>query len=159
LDISSEALPKYQWACNGDEGNVETYGRLYTWFAITDNRNVCPTGWHVPSDAEWNTLTNFLGGESVAGGKLKETGTTHWIAPNLGATNEVGFTALPGGYRYREGIFYNFNEYGFWWSSSECSNVSASSWHIGYGGQYTSIIVRDGNSWNTGFSVRCLRDE
>src|SRR5688500_14669040 len=75
LDISSESAPKYQWAYNGEESIVATYGRLYTWYAVTDSRNVCPTGWHVPSDAEWTTLTTYLGGESVAGDKLKENGT------------------------------------------------------------------------------------
>ena len=80
LDISGESYTKYQWAYDGNESNVATYGRLYTWYAVTDTRNVCPTGWHVPTDAEWTTLTTFLGGESVAGGKLKETGTTHWAS-------------------------------------------------------------------------------
>src|SRR4029078_12512714 len=91
LDISSESTPKYQWAYKGEESNVATYGRLYTWYAVADSRNVCPTGWHVPSDAEWTTLTTYLGGESVAGGKLKENGTVHWESPNTGATNESGF--------------------------------------------------------------------
>jgi len=96
LDISSEATPKYQWAFEGNESNVNTYGRLYTWWAVTDIRGVCPTGWHVPTEDDWITLTTYLGGEDVAGGKLKEAGTTHWWAPNEGATNSSGFTALPG---------------------------------------------------------------
>jgi uncharacterized protein (TIGR02145 family) len=78
LDISGESAPKYQWAYAGDEGNVATYGRLYTWHASTDNRSIAPVGWHVPTDAEWVTLTEFLGGEAAAQGKLKEAGTTHW---------------------------------------------------------------------------------
>lgn len=105
LDISSESAPKYQWAYAGDESNVATYGRLYSWYAVTDSRNVCPAGWHVPSDAEWTTLTDFLGGEVAAQGKLKEAGTIHWNSPNTGATNESGFTALPGGNRWDNGRF------------------------------------------------------
>ena len=118
-----KATPKYQWAYDGNESNVATYGRLYTWYAVTDSRNVCPTGWHVPTDAEWTTLTTFLGGENVAGGKLKETGTTHWTTPNTGATNETGFTALPSGYRYIDGTFLTIFSMGIWWSSTEASKM------------------------------------
>ncbi len=84
-----------------------TYGKLYNWYAVgsTNTKNVCPTGWHVPIDAELTTLQSFLGGEIVAGGKLKEKGTTHWLTPNTSATNETGFTALPGGYRSASGTF------------------------------------------------------
>ena len=81
LDIWGETSPRYQWAYDGNESNVATYGRLYTWYAVTDSRGVCPTGWHVPTDSEWTTLTDYLGGESVAGGKMKEAGTTHWNSP------------------------------------------------------------------------------
>lgn len=86
--------------------------------ASNGGRNICPIGWHVPSDAEWTTLTTYLGGESAAGGKLKESGTTHWTTPNLGATNETGFTAFPGGYRKYDGFsFIEIGNYGRWWSS------------------------------------------
>ena len=118
-NISGETTPKYQWAYNGNEANVTTYGRLYTWYAITDNRNVCPTEWHLPNDAEWTALTTCLG-EDVAGGKLKETGLDHWDSPNTGATNETGFTALPTGFRYR--LNGNFNDAGtlvYFWSSTQ----------------------------------------
>ena len=122
LDISNATTyptPKYQWAYAGTESNVATYGRLYTWYAATDTRNVCPTGWHVPADSEWATLTTYLGGLSVAGGQLKETGTSHWQSPNAGATNTSGFTALPGGSRTNDGTFYSIGGYGYWWSSTE----------------------------------------
>src|SRR5208283_1067517 len=76
LRPGDEIAPKYQWADSGNDGNIATYGRLYTWYAITDNRNVCPTDWHVPTDAEWTTLVNFLGGASIAGGKLKAVSST-----------------------------------------------------------------------------------
>lgn len=74
LNIEAESSPKYQWAYDSNENNVSTYGRLYTWFATTDSRNICPTGWHIPTDAEWTTLVNFLGGENEAGNNLNEIG-------------------------------------------------------------------------------------
>lgn len=84
---------------NNDASNNTDYGKLYNWYAITDSRKICPTGWHVPTNDEWLTLANYLGGESIAGGKLKEAGLTHWISPNIDATNEFAFNALPGGQR------------------------------------------------------------
>ena len=131
----------YCWY-NDDIGNKATYGALYTWAAAmngaassADNpstiQGVCPTGWHLPSDEEWTELTYYLGGESVAGGKLKETGTTHWNSPNTGATNETGFTALPGGYR---GIYGNFGNIGYY------GNVITS-----YSIHYTKLYEADYN--------------
>lgn len=119
LDISSESTPKYQWAYAGDESNVATYGRLYTWYAATDSRNVCPAGWHVASDGEWKTLIDFLGGETSAQGKLKEAGTTHWHSPNTDAKNESGFTALPGGNRFNNEPFLGLGEFTHWWTATE----------------------------------------
>jgi len=154
LDISGETTPKYQWTYDGNESNVATYGRLYTWYAVTDNRNVCPAGWHVPSDAEWTTLITFLGGIRVAGGKLKETGTTHWQSPNIGATNESGFTALPSGGREANGTFGGVGDDGLWWSSSETSATIAYNRYMDYLGFVSSSL----GSKQDGFSVRCLRD-
>ena len=118
-------------------------------------QGVCPSGWHLPSDAEWTQLTDYLGGESVAGGKLKETGTTHWLSPNTGATNETGFTALPGGYRYDNGPFSDIGYSGYWWSATEGSTDYA--W---YRNMYYSSYVVDSylNGKELGFSVRCVRD-
>jgi len=154
-DISGETEPKYWFAYNDDLNNISTYGRLYTWYTITDSRNVCPDGWHVPSDAEWTKLTTYLGGESVAGGKLKKPGTIHWISPNTGATNESGFTALPGGNRYSGGAFYSVGGNGFWWSSTE--SYADYAWcHFMY---YSfSNVFRYYYYKARGFSVRCLRD-
>jgi uncharacterized protein (TIGR02145 family) len=135
--------------------NVAAYGRLYTWYAVTDSRNVCPTGWHVPTDAEWSTLTTWLGGESVAGGKLKETGTTHWNDTNEGSTNETGFTALPGGYRYVDGTCLDIGSCGYWWSSTEGSSTYAWLRYMYY--DYTDV-GRDFYDKLDGFSVRCVRD-
>ena len=155
FDISAEAAPKYQWAYAGFEDNVFRYGRLYTWWAVTDIRGVCPTGWHVPSDAEWTTLTTFLGGEDVAGGKLKEAGTTHWWASDEGVTNSSGFTALPGGDRYDNGGFDGFGGYGNWWSSTEYSATIGYCRGISF--YWLSFPSQAANGW-WGFSVRCLRD-
>jgi uncharacterized protein (TIGR02145 family) len=156
LNVSGESTPKYQWAFNGNESNVTTYGRLYTWFAVNDNRNVCPTGWHVPSDAEWTILTTFMGGESVAGGKLKETGTTHWTTPNSEATNVNGFTALPGGFKDSNGgNFFGFGTNGYWWCSTESSTTDALYRTIGYDAFNTG---RYGGSKFYGYSIRCLQD-
>ncbi len=155
LDIHLESTPKYQWAYDGNESNVSTYGRLYTWYAVTDSRNVCPTGWHLPNNTEWTTLTTYLGGESVAGGKLKETGTTHWISPNTGATNETGFTALPGGGRDSYGGSFDVGRNGGWWSSIDYNTNSA--WYL-YLYNDDNNVNRPSDSKGNGYSVRCLKD-
>jgi uncharacterized protein (TIGR02145 family) len=155
LDISLETEPKYQWAFGANENKVSTYGRLYTWYAVTDIRDVCPTGWHVPTDVEWTNLTSFLGGEVVAGGKLKEAETSHWETPNTGATNESGFTALPGGLRYAISSFSSCFTEGGWWSSTEVNTSTA--WNRG---MYctSNTVLRKGYFKATGFSVRCIKD-
>ena len=128
---------------------------MYKWYAVTDWRKICPTGWHVPTDAEWTILTTFLGGESVAGGKLKETGTTHWLEPNTGAPNETGFTALPGGYRSNDnGIFFGMGSFNHYWSS-EMSDGYLWAAGVYYATPYFDIGYTSGAH---GFSVRCLRD-
>lgn len=158
MDISAEATPKYQWAYLGSDSNVDTYGRLYTWFAVTDSRNVCPTGWHVPSEAEWTVLVNFLGGWDVAGGKLKESGLTHWSSPNTGAVNSIGFNALPAGYRYgRATLFDYLKTVGYWWTTTERPNYTNGYRRLGT--YYTSQgIYVDDSEPNIGFSIRCIKD-
>ena len=144
---------------NNDVANNAKYGKLYNWYAVSPttngNKNVCPTGWHVPTDAEWTVLTDYLGGESVAGGKMKEVGTTNWNSPNIDATNTSLFTGLPGGYRGSDGGYTNVGYYGNWWSSSEYSTISAWNRSLYYDGG-------DANSYDynkeDGFSVRCLRN-
>ncbi|HZK93940.1 MAG TPA: FISUMP domain-containing protein [Prolixibacteraceae bacterium] len=136
-----------------------TYGGLYNWYAAIDSRNIAPVGWHVPTDAEWTTLTTFLDGVMAAGSKLKETGTSHWQSPNTGATNASGFTALPGGYRdlheYRVGTFFDVGKTGHWWSSTEGSGTSG--WFISL---YYDIAYygRGGRDKRDGGSVRCVKD-
>ncbi|MCX6232105.1 MAG: T9SS type A sorting domain-containing protein [Bacteroidetes bacterium] len=135
--------------------NSTTYGRLYIFYTVVDARGLCPIGWHVPSDSDWTTLTTFLGGESVAGHKLKEAGITHWASPNTGATNETGFTALPGSNRFFDGYFGNIGIDGFWWSSTE--NDAINTWSR-YVNNNDSNFYRMYFNKNNGFSVRCVRD-
>ena len=102
---------------NNDSKNGAIYGKLYNWYAITDPRGLAPVGWHIPNDTEWTTLTDYLGGQSVAGGKMKSTGS-EWDRPNTAATNSSGFSALPGGYRTNYGSWGAIGFSGKWWSSS-----------------------------------------
>ena len=146
--------------------NSTIYGRLYNWYAVDNNaatkvvsnggKNVCPTSWHVPTDAEWTTLTTYLEGESVAGGKLKETGTTHWLNSNTGATNETGFTALPGSLRVYDGWYDSFGFDGYWWSSTEYSTALA--WFRLIDCDMADVIRDHVNTSHFGFSVRCVKD-
>jgi uncharacterized protein (TIGR02145 family) len=140
---------------NNDVANGAIYGKLYNWYAVNDTRGLAPTGWHVATDAEWTILTDKLGGTLVAGGKMKTTGTTRWNIPNTGATNESGFTGLPGGYRNFDGAFYGVSDYGFCWSSSEfvTSNAFNRTLNASDGN-----ADRDYNDERNGYSVRCLRD-
>jgi uncharacterized protein (TIGR02145 family) len=154
LDISAESTPKYQWAYNGNESNVATYGRLYTWYTVNDSRNICPTGWHIPSFDEWKILRDYLGGENVAGGKLKETGTSHWYSPNEGATNLTGFTALPGGRKYA-GLFEGIGVANLLWSSTiEPKSLKPYFMQMDYAYGYLYWDFEDKIS----VSVRCLKD-
>jgi len=119
--VSSTVFGEYCSFENNPE-NEDIYGFLYNWYAVNDSRNIAPAGWHVATDEDWKTLVNYLGGDSISGGKLKETGTKHWYSPNTGSTNETGFTALPGGYIFSNGEFRDLRSYGSWWSSSEYSS-------------------------------------
>jgi uncharacterized protein (TIGR02145 family) len=144
---------------NNDAANDALFGKLYNWYAVNDSRGLCPTGWHVPSDGEWTTLTDFLGGESVAGGLMKSTATQPtpggWIVPNTGATNSSGFTGLPGGGRDSGGGFRDLGNFGYWWSSSDAGSGSAWSRFLVY---YYASAYRGSSYPRNGFSVRCARD-
>lgn len=139
--------------------NYATYGALYNWYAVNAGK-LCPAGWHVPSPAEWTTLTDYLGGESSAGGKLKEAGTTHWLSPNQGASNETGFTALPGGTLYADvpygGYFEYIGVYAFWWTAGEINSVTATAKSMECNNSLLSTYTY--YSINCGFSVRCISD-
>ena len=138
---------------NNDAANNIIYGKLYNWYAVADSRNLCPVGWHVPSDGEWTILENFLGGASIAGGKMKAVSNL-WLSPNTGATNESGFSGLPSGYRYTNGSYYGVG-FGGWWSSTESSSSEAWYRNLDYG---SGVSGRNFNYKQYGFSVRCLRD-
>ena len=132
--------------------SYEAYGVLYNWPAVM-TENICPSGWHIPSDEEWTQLTDFLGGESVAGGMMKEAGYDHWYSPNTGATNSSGFSGLPGGFHVAGGFDSDGSD-GYWWSSSESGSDSwrrSLSSDIDYINRYT-------NDRGLGFSARCVRD-
>jgi uncharacterized protein (TIGR02145 family) len=144
---------------NNDAANNAKYGKLYNWYAVSPttngNKNVCPTGWHVPTDAEWTVLTDFLGGASVAGGKMKEVGTTNWKSPNTDAMNTSLFSALPGGHRSNGGGYSNIGYTGYWWSSTELNTLNAWSRDLN---STIGLASRGSHYKKIGFSVRCLRD-
>jgi uncharacterized protein (TIGR02145 family)/uncharacterized repeat protein (TIGR02543 family) len=144
----------YCWYGN-NESNKNTYGLLYNWYAV-NTAKLAPAGWHVPADSEWTVLTTFLGGESVAGGKLKEIGTTHWSSPNTGATNKTGFTALPGGYRDNTGVYHNINNYGDWWSTTDSAIINAFRRELSFN---TEDVHRQLLQNHYGASVRCILGE
>jgi len=148
----SSSSPAYCYFKN-NSAFAPKYGVLYNWYAVETGK-LCPAGWHAPSDPEWLILITGLGGKDVAGGKLKEAGTAHWMPPNTGATNETGFTALPAGDRIgADGSFHNFGGYAIFWSTTPTSNLQAinrvlvfdqADFRIGY------------DNKTAGFSVRCL---
>ncbi len=140
---------------NNTPANAAKYGHLYNWFAASSSHNLAPAGWHIATDDDWATLATYLGGDNVAGGKLKESGTGNWTSPNTGASNETGFTALPTGYRNFNGAFGGLGEVAQWWSSSEFSLGRGLYRSVSYdaanltGGNYIK---------SSGFSVRCVKD-
>jgi uncharacterized protein (TIGR02145 family) len=156
------------WAHYRNDSQYENpYGKLYNGYAVADPRNVCPTGWHVPTDAEWNTLIGYLDSSfvsnatgsqsSIAGGKMKSIGTQYWQSPNTGATNEIGFSGAPGGWRGDNNgstRFYSVGINGYWWSSTQ-SNIFAWGRSLNYS---NGNVDRLSNLKTNGFSVRCLKD-
>ena len=156
LDIRNMVEPSYQWPVGNNESNVATYGRLYTWNAATDRRNVCPTGWHVSTRGDWTGLNNFMvvkydnsGTSSDNGDRLKEVGTAHWPSPNIDATDEIGFTALPTGSRNKLGAS-NISDNAYWW-------VNDYGWvyNLDYS---TNLFFSWMNTPLSGFSIRCVKD-
>ena len=143
----------YCWYDNNQTAN-EKYGTLYNWYAVNDSLGLCPEGWHVPTHVEWITLTTYLGGTTVAGGKMKAT-SDMWNSPNTNATNASNFSGLPGGGRDYSGAFVVTGDNGGWWSSTENSPNSAWACYLGY---LNGVVIVAGNGKQDGFSVRCLRD-
>jgi len=140
---------------NSDKGAI--YGKLYNWYSLIDSRNICPNGWHVPTDTEWETLYSYLGGYvSITSNKMRETGITHWAYINDGATNVSGFTAIPGGMRDFGGLFTDVGQMGFWWSSAPAGdyyNLDAVYYYLDNSG-----VNRGVGSKKNGMSVRCVKD-
>ena len=166
-DMIQEARTSEEWVAAGeneepvwsyfdnDAENGKIYGKLYNWFAVNDARGLAPDGWKIPSDEEWTTLADYLGGKNVAGGKMKSTDMTYWQSRNKLPTNESGFSALPGGYRISDGSFINFRFNAFFWSATENDNYMA--W-IRYVNNYNNNLFRYNLNMAVGVSVRCLRD-
>ena len=164
-DAQTETDKAYCWNDN-NVSNGDTYGALYTWAAAMNGaessdsnpsgiQGVCPDGWHLPSDAEWTELTDYLGGLDIAGGKLKEAGITHWNSPNTWATNESGFTALPGGYRRNYGTFIPIGVKAYFWPATEQGGNGAFIRKLSSDG---ADVIRVGMLKTNGFSVRCVKD-
>jgi len=161
-DNTSDAYCYYN---NNANNEADTYGALYTYAAaigdnwardLVNNQGVCPDGWHLPTDAEWTTLTNYLGGENIAGGKMKEIDTTYWDSPNEGADNSSGFTALPNGVRYNNnGTFDYMGGSGVWWSATEENSDNAYYRNLNYN---SAGVDHYYSSKSYGFAVRCVRD-
>lgn len=156
---------------NNDPANGTTYGILYNWYAIAGiydaaslanpalRKKLAPTGYHIPTDTEWTTLTNCLGGEGLAGDTMKEIGTTRWTATgtNPTATNTSGFTGLPGGYRLPSGAFANINTFGYWWSSTVVASRTTFAWYCALVYNQGYAIRNNYDKWS-GLSVRCVKD-
>lgn len=140
-----------------DFHNIDIYGHMYNWNAVNDSRGLAPEGWHIPTNEEWGILIECLGGPPVAGGKMKEEGTGHWLAPNVGATNESGFTALPAGHRtFSYSGDESLGEVGGWWSTTQNSEEDGTLMCAIYSGEAT--VYRFLVGLNAGRSVRCVKD-
>jgi uncharacterized protein (TIGR02145 family) len=144
--------PGYCWYNNDENTNRDIYGALYNWYALNTGK-LCPPGWHVPSDEEWAVLISYLGGDAIAGGKMKDISTTHWLSPNRGATNSSGFTALPAGFRGKSGFIPG--SIALFWSSTTFDASDAWTRYL----QSESIVAgRNNGGMYHGFSIRCLKD-
>ncbi len=163
-DQISEVRDQNEWSLNekgawcyydnSSDSGVK-YGKLYNWYAVIDPRGLAPAGFHIPSDEEWSILNTYLGGVGIAGGKLKESDLTHWFSPNIGATNESGFSALPGGMRFSDSPYGFVGSHGVWWSTSG-DNVSGVWCRYLY--HDNAGMGRNHGAKKNAFSVRCIKD-
>jgi uncharacterized protein (TIGR02145 family) len=156
LDISDQTNPVYLWYANGKSDSALVYGMLYTWYAVTDSRNICPLGWHLPTDADWTALENNFGSLLIAGSFLKEPGNTHWLSPyNQDASNMSCFAALPAGFREPAGSFDLIQNEAHFWTATESESTKA--WERMLSATSYSV-TRQGALKNAGLSVRCVKD-
>jgi uncharacterized protein (TIGR02145 family) len=162
--LNGNALSDGQWADLGTSActdynkvvaNSSQYGKLYNWYAVNDPRNICPIGWHIATDAEWTILVNIAGGTDLAGGRLKESGTSNWNSPNIGATDELSFKVLPAGFRNRSGYFL-LGSVSMFWSSSETGQQSFWRYEIQ---SVTTKVLRVSSLPEEGYSVRCIKNK
>ncbi|MFN5207934.1 MAG: FISUMP domain-containing protein [Bacteroidota bacterium] len=152
LGLSTGAMCWY----NNDSASFECpYGKLYNWYAVADTRGICPSGWHVPTDSEYTALGTALGGINIASGKLKTTGTQYWSPPNTDASNQSGFSALPAGERYLNGVYYDQGTFIYLWCSTEATTTDG--WRRYFGNVFGDFI-RGTADKNEGHSLRCIRD-
>lgn len=155
VDIGTGATEKFQWSYLGNDSNTNLYGRLYTWHVANDRRGICPKGWHVPDEKEWNTLISYLGGENIAAVKLKESSALFWKESDAQATNESGFTAYPSGMRSYDGFFSEAGEKAAWWTAKSPDKDNAFYREIRYD---DSSVLTKSESKNSALSVRCIKD-
>ena len=155
---NNNIIEKYCY--ENEASNCQNYGGLYKWGELMQYseqegvQGICPDGWHIPTNAEWSTLVFFLGNDAV-GGKMKESGTTHWNSPNTGATNESGFSGLPGGYRKHTGSFSSIGDYGYWWSSTIVSAIQAKTIRLSYN---SDNVWKSDQPTPYALSARCIKD-
>jgi uncharacterized protein (TIGR02145 family) len=169
-NILGESQPRYQWAYDGDESNVNAYGRLYTWYAMNDSRNICPVGWHVATDDDWKELEMYLGmsqedadassdfrgtdqGSQIASRFIWTMGCTIVNGVNYATTE---FNAIPAGYRHPDGTFGQLNQHTHWWTSTTAYDESSAWFRQLYYGNRT--IIRGHMGKTVGYSVRCVKD-
>jgi uncharacterized protein (TIGR02145 family) len=156
IDLTSEATANYQWVYNNNESNAVTYGRLYTNYAVTDERKVCPSGWHIPTLGEWEALIANAGGYSSAGGALKKTGTDTWLTPNAGATNSTGFSAVGSGVRSQNGVFNALTFFSYYQTATEASAGYNKVAQLNYSDD--NVSTAGDVSKKLGLPVRCTAD-
>lgn len=142
---------------NNSELNTD-YGKLYNWLAVEDTRNICPSGWHIPNDPEWEDLLIYLGGYEIAGAKMKETGLNHFSYSNEGSTNESGFTALPGGMKDYGSWSFDLGLSGFWWSSTNANDYYDLEAYYYYISRDVDAVMDGIGDKNNGASCRCIKD-
>jgi uncharacterized protein (TIGR02145 family) len=153
-----DTSPGFCWYNNDSSSYGTTYGALYNWSAVNTGK-LAPSGWHVPSDSEWSVLTTYLGNDSLVGGKLKESGTAHWLSYNTGATNETGFTALPGGYRSNDGSYASIGFIGYWWTATRSENPPLLFACNRLMKRSDGVVGRESHTMGIiGASVRCVKD-